>query len=502
MQKLFTLLTITALLTACTSSQEEKPTVPDIKPGDYRPAYHYAPPQNWTNDPNGLVYLDGEYHLFYQYNPEGDTWGHMSWAHTVSADLMTWEELPLALPEYQNADSTETMVFSGSVVVDSMNTSGFFEPGLKNGMVAIYTSHVHREIDGKDEGVAQHQSLAYSADKGRTWKYYDKNPVLDIGMKDFRDPNVFWHNGKWKMVVVKPKEFLAQIYESGDLKKWKRLSEFGKMGDVAKMWECPSLFRVPVESSDEEKWVMMISSAAEDADFTGMQYFVGSFDGKRFKADRQEGVRRVDFGKDFYAAIPFNNLPPDQPKPIIMGWASNWVYANKTPTTGFRGMFSLPRQLSLRTDSSGVHHLIQQPVFKKGIVTKTLTMKAPDLGAGVILRMDGNSYRLDLTFELSEAENFQIKLFSNEKEAAILSYDIEAQKLTFDRTQSGNVAFHEKFASVESMTVPPVNGEMKLDIFVDNSIVEIFANDGAAVLTNLVFPSKKKGEVVIGLVPE
>ena len=492
MRTLFSLFLLTALLSSC-ASEEKKAKVADLESGGYRPNYHYAPPQNWTNDPNGLVYLDGEYHLFYQYNPEGDTWGHMSWAHAVSQDLKIWEELPLALAEYQNADSTETMIFSGCVVVDSLNTSGFFEPGFRNGMVAVYTSHVYKG----GEGVAQHQSLAYSADKGRTWKYHDQNPVLDLGMKDFRDPSVFRHNGKWKMVVAKPKEYLVQIYESGDLKKWKRLSEFGKMGDVAKIWECPSLFKVPVEGSDEEKWVMMISSAAEDTDFTGMQYFVGDFDGKRFTADRQKGVRRVDYGKDFYAAIPFNNLPPGQPQPIIMGWASNWAYANKTPTAGYRGMFSLPRQLSLRRDSSGTHHLIQQPIFKDNIPTKTLTMKAPDLEAGVTLKMDGNSYRVNLTVELNGAKDFALKLLSNEAEASVLSYDIAAQKLTFDRTASGNVGFHEKFASVESVTVPPRNGELQLDIFVDNSIVEIFANGGATVLTDLVYPTKKKGEVMI-----
>ena len=489
---------LTVVLLAACGTKEEKTKVADLEPVDYRPAYHYAPPKNWANDPNGLVYLDGEYHLFYQYNPEADTWGHMSWAHAVSRDLQTWEELPLALPEYQNADSTETMIFSGSVVVDSLNTSGFFKPGFKSGLVAIYTSHVHKDENGTDKGVVQHQSLAYSADKGRTWKYYAKNPVLDLDMEDFRDPSVFRYEDKWKMVVVKPKEFTVQIYESDDLKKWTRLSEFGKMGDMAKIWECPSLIKVPVEGSDEEKWVMLISSAAEDTEFTGMQYFVGSFDGKHFKADRQKGVRRVDFGKDFYAAIPFNNLPADQPQPIILGWASNWAYANQTPTSGYRGMFSLPRKLSLRADSSGQYNLVQNPIFSKDISTKTLTMKAPDLEAGVILKMDGNSYRLDLTFELIEAKNFRIKLLSNDAEAGVLTYDVATYKLSFDRTRSGQVAFHEKFASVESVTVPPVNGELKLNIFVDNSIVEIFANDGVTVLTDLIFPTKKNGEVLIG----
>ena len=270
MFRLIAFFALGALLSACTSSDKESTTA---TPADYRPAYHYAPAKNWVNDPNGLVYLDGEYHLFYQYNPFGDTWGHMSWGHAVSKDLKTWEELPVALKEYTNADSTETMIFSGCVVVDSLNTSGFFAPNFKKGLVAIYTSHVHKG----GEGVAQHQSLAYSADKGRTWTYYDKNPVLDIGLKDFRDPSVFRYGNTWRMVVVKPLDFTVQIYESTDLKAWKLLSEFGKMGDVAKIWECPSLFRVPVEDTLAEKWVMMISSAAVGHGVHGHAVFRGRF---------------------------------------------------------------------------------------------------------------------------------------------------------------------------------------------------------------------------------
>jgi fructan beta-fructosidase len=174
----------------------------------YRPTYHYTPPKNWVNDPNGMVYLDGEYHLFYQYNPFGSKWGHMSWGHAVSKDLKTWETLPVALPEFDNADGSQTMIFSGCAVIDSMNTSGFFEKGFKKGMVAIFTSH----IDKNGKGLAQHQSLAYSSDKGRTWKRYQKNPVLDIGLKDFRDPNVFWYARKkrWILTVVKALEYTAQ----------------------------------------------------------------------------------------------------------------------------------------------------------------------------------------------------------------------------------------------------------------------------------------------------
>ena len=489
MYRLIAILALGTLFAACSSSEKSTTSLP----ADYRPAYHYAPAKNWVNDPNGLVYLDGEYHLFYQYNPFGDTWGHMSWGHAVSTDLKTWQELPVALKEYKNADSTETMIFSGSVVVDSINTSGFFAPGFKKGLVAIYTSHVHKG----GEGVAQHQSLAYSADKGHTWTYYGKNPVLDIKMKDFRDPSVFRYGDVWKMVVVKPHDYTVQIYESADLKAWKLLSEFGKTGDVAKIWECPSLFRVPVEDTLTEKWVMMISSAAEDTDFTGMQYFVGDFDGKKFTPQKQDGVFRVDLGKDFYAAIPFNNLPSSQPQPIIIGWVSNWAYADKIPTEDFRGMFSLPRALSLY-QQDGVYRLRQTPIFKDKLPIRTLTMKASDLAAGVEMKLDVNSYRVDLTVELAEAKDFELKLLNNETEVSLISYEVATGQLTFDRTKSGKVAFHKKFPSVESMTVLPENGQLKLAIFVDNSVVEIYAQNGKAVLTDLVYPTKSMGVVVIG----
>lgn len=488
MYKLIACIVLGAMLSSCASS--DKTATTDTV--TYRPGYHYTPEKNWVNDPNGLVYLDGEYHLFYQYNPFGDVWGHMSWGHAVSKDLKTWEELPLALPEYTNTDSTETMIFSGSAVVDSLNTSGFFEPGFTKGLVAIYTSHVHKG----DEGLKQHQSLAYSSDKGRTWKYYDKNPVLDIGMKDFRDPSVFWYAGKWKLVAVKPHEYIAQIYESANLKDWKLLSEFGKMGDTAKIWECPSLFPVPVENSNEKKWVMMISSAGEDTDFTGMQYFVGDFDGKKFTPQKQEGVFRIDEGKDFYAAIPFNNLPASQDKPVIMGWANDWMYANQIPAEGSRGMFSMPRKLSLKNEN-GVYTLIQVPVYAESIPTQTLNLSTSDLAAGKTLEMEGNAYRLTLTLDLADAKGFSIDLLKNEGESSVLSYDVASQTLSFDRTKSGKVAFHEKFASVDAMKVPPRDNRLMLDIFVDNSLVELYANGGEKVMTQQVFPTKSKGQVVI-----
>lgn len=487
MKKTLAFLAIAAMLNACSSSKTAK-----NEPATYRPAYHYTPEKNWVNDPNGMVYLDGEYHLFYQYNPFGDKWGHMSWGHAVSKDLKTWEELPLAIPETMNADSSTTMVFSGSAVVDSLNTSGFFEKGFKKGMVAIYTSH----IDKKGTGLAQHQSLAYSSDKGRTWKFYDKNPVLDIKLKDFRDPSVFMYEGKWRMIVVKSLEYTAQIYESADLKNWKLLSEFGKIGDYAKIWECPSLFKVPVENSDKFKWVSMISSAHEDTDYVGMQYFVGEFDGKKFTPDAQTGVLRIDYGKDFYAAVPFNNLPAKDKNPMIMAWVNNWAYAGDIPSEGRRGMFSMPRKLSL-VNENGKFHLVQKPVFADNIHTETLTLKASELSEVKTLEMKSNSYRLNLTIDLANTKGVSVDLLKNGEEKSILNYDVTSQKLSFDRTKSGKVDFNKTFPSVESMKVIPQNGILKLDIFVDNSIVEIFANDGRAVLTDLVFPNTKTGNVSI-----
>ncbi len=488
MKKILAFFIILFALNACLVPNRTSKT----KHTTYRPLYHYTPKKNWVNDPNGLVYLDGEYHLFYQHNPFGDKWGHMSWGHAVSKDLKIWEELPIAIPETINQDSSTTMVFSGSVVVDSLNTSGFFEKGFKSGMVAIYTSHV----DKKGVGLEQHQSLAYSIDKGRTWKIYDKNPVLDIGLKDFRDPYVFSYEGKWRMIVAKPLEFTVQIYESSNLITWKLLSEFGKMGDVAKIWECPSLFKVPIENSNGYKWMMMISSAGEDKDFTGMQYFIGDFDGKTFKPEKQEGVLRIDYGKDFYAAIPFNNLPQRDKYPIIMAWASNWIYAADIPSEGRRGMFSMPRKLSLINENDKFH-LLQKPIYANNIHTETLALKAGELSVAKTIEMPSNSYKLNLSIDLTNAKGFSMNLLENGEEKSVLTYDVNSQKLSFNRTKSGKVDFNKNFPSIESMKVTPQNGILNFDIFVDNSIIEIFANSGYTVLTDLVFPNYKSKLITI-----
>ena len=462
---------------------------------DFRPTFHYTPPKNWVNDPNGLVYLDGEYHLFYQYNPFGNKWGHMSWGHAVSKDLVTWETLPVALPEYPNTDGTTTMVFSGCAVVDSLNTSGFFEEGFHKGLVAIYTSHI--------EGKAQHQSVAYSSDKGRTWQLYEKNPVLDLGMKDFRDPNVIWYpeHNAWIMTVVKPLEYTVQFYESKDLKTWALLSEFGKQGDMTKIWECPSLIKMPVEGKgkNQSKWVLMISSGHRQKGYLAMQYFVGDFDGKQFKPQKQEEILYVDEGKDFYAGIPFSNLPPKHKKPIMIGWVNDWEYANDIPTGDtWRGAFSVPREMSLRMTPNG-YRLYQRPIsaLQKVMSKKALVAKNTAISGVWKVPFQGDSYDLQLAIQPQKSEGFTLRLLQNGEEATLLRYDVATQELSLDRTKSGLTDFHRRFSGIDRVNVPLRKGKLYVRVLVDKSIVEVFAQGGEKVMTNWVFPTKNAGEISI-----
>src|SRR5215470_16981480 len=317
----------------------------------YRPQVHFSPRRNWTNDPNGLVYFDGEYHLFNQYNPYGNKWGHMSWGHAVSADLVHWKHLPLAIPEKDSV-----MIFSGSAVIDKTNTSGFAKKPGQVPMVAIYTAHVISDASKPDD-YRQEQHIAYSLDKGRAWTKYSANPVLDIHKKDFRDPKVFWFEKqkKWIMAVVLPHEHRVQFYSSPNLKQWTYMSEFGPAGDVENIWECPDLLQVPIENSGgRKKWVLINSQQ------TTMQYFVGEFDGTSFRSENSSNkIYRPDFGPDYYAAVTYN-LPSNQ-LPVLLGWANNWTYANDIPTFPWKSAMALPRNLSLRKIGSE-WILIQQPI--------------------------------------------------------------------------------------------------------------------------------------------
>lgn len=477
MYRIFFLL-LAAMAAACSPATDD-----NRQPAEkYRPLFHFTPEKNWTNDPNGLVYYEGEYHLFYQYNPYGTTWGRMSWGHAVSKDLMKWEHLPVALSEYLDPTTGDsTMIFSGTVVVDK-NTSGLCSG--KDCLVAIYTSNLHKD----NQGLRQHQSLAYSNDRGRSWKRYDKNPILDIQRRDFRDPKVFWFEPekKWVMALVIPDLFKVRFYESKNLLEWAQLSEFGPAGDTTRIWECPDLYPLAVENQPgKTHWVLSLSGGhPQGPKFVGMQYFTGQFDGKNFTPDNpQPAARYIDFGKDFYAGIVFNNIPPEDGRTLMLGWVNNWTYANQIPTTTWRGAMSIPRELSLSKTETGFQLTARPLSTLSSLRLDPVHAKSWSADAGVI----------ELEFDPTAYEEVGLRLFKSGDEETVLGYRTGEQQLYLDRRKSGVVDFSPDFASVETAALPPHQGKIRLQVFVDRSIVEVFANDGQVTICDYVFPG---GEAV------
>jgi fructan beta-fructosidase len=448
----------------------------------FRPQYHFSPRINWSNDPNGLVFYEGEYHLFFQYNPQDIHWGHMTWGHAVSPDLFHWKEL---IPDI--AVDGNGMIFSGSCVVDAKNTSGFGKNG-QIPMVAIYTNH--REGN-------QSQHIAYSLDKGRTWTKYENNPVIDLKERDFRDPNVSWHepSQSWVMAVVLAKQRKALFYRSKDLKQWEKTGEFSSTDGPAGVWECPALLEVPVEGSKAKKWLLMLSlGGGLPAGGSGMRYFIGDFDGRSFQSDfKPNDVRLLDYGKDFYAGIGYNNTA----RKILIGWQTNLQYANDIPTSPFRGMMTLPRELKIVRTKSG-YDLRQQVVQEirpltsdsfqwRGMDTKELNRSIDSN------RIKGDVYVLSLEAELSGAAagDVGVKVRKGTDEETIIGYNAARQEVYVDRTRSGQTGFNKGFAGRFSAPLKleaSAFGRIKMQIFVDRSSVEVFVNDGQVTLTNLVFP--------------
>lgn len=454
----------------------------------YRPTYHFAPKQNWLNDPNGLVYYNGNYHLFFQHNPFGNIQGHLSWGHATSKDIMRWEELSVAIPEYANADKSVTMIFSGTAVVDSANTSGLAGQTGNKPMVAIYTSHVD-----KNGPLVQHQSIAYSLD-GFSFTNYQNNPILDIKAKDFRDPKVFWHHpsNKWIMIVAKPDQYKVHFYGSTNLKGWTFLSEFGGIGDQDKIWECPDIFELPVMNSGGRKWVLTVSAGHPQKGFLAMQYFVGNFDGNSFKEDNLSYPKYLDHGKDFYAGIIYNNLPSTDSRKIMMGWANCWEYANTIPTKNFRGMMAIQRELSLKS-GNGDYMLMQQPIKEVNNYRETLLFSQDKFSINNEVNNcnDTRGDALDIEFTITKADAVKagIKLFKGGDEETNIYFDKEEGAVKLDRRKSGYVNFSKRFSSVESAPVEKANSDLKFRILIDKSIVEVFVNDGEQVITDQVFPT-------------
>ena len=502
----------------------------------WRPQYHFTPSHNFMNDPNGMVFYKDEYHLFYQYNPEGQVWGHMSWGHAVSTDMVHWKHLPVAIPEEPNY-----MIYSGSAVVDWNNSSGLCknpDPHDHSCLIAIYAAAY------KDR---QKQHIAYSNDRGRTWTNYAGNPVIDIDAADFRDPKVFWYapQKKWVLVAVLADHRKALFFSSTDLKHWTKMSEFGPAGDDAGQWECPDLLELPIEGAQETRWVLIINrNPGAPAGGTGVRYLVGHFDGKQFTEAESDGSKLwADYGKDFYATNSFNDLPKGDARKIWMGWISNWLYAKDEPTFLWRGAQSIPRTLTLRwvevplspkdglngapgssnptpSASSGqalsqkkgqdwapnpalppknggrtghpellmvqvpvreLQSLREKPFSLKNMLVQNANAKISQAG------VKGATYELEAELEPGSASEIGFHLRKGDGVETVVGIVPATNTLFVDRTKSGDVFFSEAFPGRYSTTLHSVK-RVKLHIFVDRSSVEVFADDGEKVMSDRIYP--------------
>lgn len=451
----------------------------------YRPVYHHTPVYGWMNDPNGMFYKDGVYHLYFQYNPYGSMWGNMTWGHSTSTDLTHWTyEGTAIVPDAWGA------IFSGSCVVDKDNTAGFG----KGAVVAFYTS-----AKSTPWGDIQSQSMAYSLDNGKTFIKYEYNPILTSTERDFRDPKVFWYApGKhWVMMLAVGQEM--QIYSSGNLKEWKKESSFGAMqGAHGGVWECPDLVEVAVEGSKEKKWVL-ICNLNPGGPFGGSaaQYFVGSFDGKKFVNESPTQTKWLDWGKDNYATVTWSNAPAG--RCIALGWMSNWQYANNVPTTQYRSANTLARDLTLYRVGGELYLKSKpSPEIKKARAEEkkipTFEVKG-NYEVASLLADNKGAYEIEMTIENKGTSKIDFSLMNEKGEKVAMYYDVVRKQFVMDRSASGIVGFSRDFPAV---TVAPVRNtdQIHLRLFIDRSSVEAFGEDGEYVMTNLVFPAEPYNRMV------
>jgi fructan beta-fructosidase len=441
----------------------------------YRPQFHFTPPAMWMNDPNGLVYYKGEYHVFYQYHPESTVWGPMHWGHAISRDLIHWEHLPIALYPDENG-----MVFSGSAVVDWNNTAGFG----KEALVAIFTYN---------KNYVETQNLAYSTDNGRTWTKYVGNPVIPHPehLINFRDPKVFWHIDHWVMSLAAGDTIL--FYTASDLKHWELSGSFGGgYGSIDGVWETPDLFQLPVDNSSETRWVLTVGVGnGHPAGGSGTQYFIGDFDGNNFISENpKDTVLWADRGADYYAPQSWSDEPNH--RRLMLGWMSNWQYAKDVPTTNWRGAFNLIREVSLRRTPQGIR-LIHQPIPElKTLRTESQHWENETLTPGINLLTDLHCavFEINAEFQITDNINhlgFHVRV--GEDEYTTIAYSVSEQKLFVDRAHSGQSAFHADFPKVHFTELACTANILRLHIFVDHSSVEVFANDGLVVIADCIFPS-------------
>ena len=441
----------------------------------YRPLYHFTPQYGWMNDPNGMVYADGTYHLFYQYNPYGARWGNMHWGHAISKDLVNWEYQPTAIaPDKLGA------IFSGSAVIDHDNTAGFG----KGAMIAIFTS----------AGDRQTQSIAYSLDGGKTFTKYEDNPVLsDANIIDFRDPKVFWHAPSKQWVMSLATTQTITFYGSKNLKEWTPLSEFGEgLGGHGGVWECPDLF--PLTYEGKTKWVLFVSiNPGGPNGGSATQYFIGDFDGKTFTPDAMNYPLWLDYGRDNYAGVTWSNVPAADGRRLFIGWMSNWDYANEIPTVNFRSAMTVAR--TLRLAHNGEHLVVaSEPVKEVESLRRDPLSLADKTTSDTVtfenlLPNNQGAYELTFTVIPNDTDSFSFSIENIKGEALTYLFDIANKTLSVDRTKS-SVAFNANFA--ETLIKAPLTAKKSYTVrlLVDKASTELFVNNGEVVQTNTVFPSE------------
>lgn len=452
----------------------------------HRPAFHFSPRSNWMNDPNGMYYHDGVYHLFFQHYPEATHWGPMHWGHATSPDMINWKEEPIAL----YPDSLG-YIFSGSAVVDIHNTSGFGKDGQVP-VVAVYTNH---DPAGEREKRTdyQTQSIAYSLDNGKSWTKYAGNPVVkNPGIVDFRDPKVMWYDPLKKWIMTLATKDRITFYSSSDLKEWHKESEFGEtLGAHGGVWECPDLLRLDHEG--KEVWALLVSiNPGAPNGGSGTQYFLGEFDGHAFSpADTL--VRWLDLGTDNYAGVTFSNTGN---RTILMGWMSNWQYAQAVPTEKFRSAMTLPRELGLKSAGNRLY-LTSTPVKEVGGLSgraEVLNKVTVDKSYTVT---SGGRGLFDLELRDVPAENFSISLGNSKGEELIIGYDKASNRYYIDRTRSGNTGFEPGFGKVHAAPRLAGGNRINLRLVADVASVELFADDGLNAMTDIFFPGEPYSKITI-----
>lgn len=482
------------LLISCNDKQKKKSETLQVSQQylePYRPQFHFSPQEKWMNDPNGLVFHDGIYHLFYQYYPDDIVWGPMHWGHATSNDMIHWQHKPIALYPDEHG-----LIFSGSAVVDKNNTSGFAKNG-ETPVVAIFTYHL---MEGEQAGRKdfQTQGIAYSLDNGDTWTKYEGNPVIgNTGIKDFRDPKVFWHNAseRWIMALVAGDH--AKFYSSDNLKDWTYLSDFGKyQGAHGGVWECPDLFQLSVEGTDETKWVLIISiNPGAPNGGSGTQYFIGEFDGRRFTTNQKE-PKWLDYGTDNYAGVTYNNVPKEDR--IFIGWMSNWDYARDTPTDVWRSAMTVPRKLSLRKVGDA-YMLVNYPMETLNTKAFPVLVSDIDLNGKESRTLDIEGMNQTQIKFKTTSKDFKLHLKNDLDEHLELTMDSRNQLMLLDRMQSGKVNFQAEFGNKKHhMPIDKLgNDAFEIRILLDWSSIEVFVDNGLYVMTDQIFPTQPYNRLII-----